>query len=303
MASVFDRLDWSLLQSFLAVAEGGSLSAAARTLNASQPTIGRHVQALEETLEAPLFQRQARGMALTDAGAALLEHVQTMKRAADAARLAALGEAGTEAGTVRITASVFTAHHVLPGIAAELRAEHPEISLDIVANDETENLLFREADIAVRMYRPRQLDMVALHVGNIRIGLFASSSYIARHGRPSGDTLLDHEFVGYDRNEEIIRGFRAQGLNVDREFFAVRTDNQAVYWELIRAGAGLGFGQMRAGQLDPDLEEIPLDFDIPPLEVWLTAHERVRRVPRVALVWGHLAHRLGAYCDEGPRVA
>ena len=303
MTATFDRLDWSLLQSFLAVAEGGSLSAAARALHASQPTVGRHISALEEALEAPLFLRQARGMALTDAGAALLDHVQAMKRAADAARLAALGEAGTETGTVRITASVFTAHHVLPGIVAELRAAHPAISLDIVANDETENLLFREADIAVRMYRPRQLDMVALHLGDIRIGLFAAPSYIARRGRPRRETFLDHDFVGYDRNEEIIRGFRAQGMNVDRDFFTVRTDNQTVYWELVRAGAGLGFGQRRAGQTEPDLEEIPLDFQIPPLEVWLTAHERVRRVPRVALVWDHLARRLGAYCDADPGVA
>ncbi len=303
MANPADTLDWSLLQAFLAVAEGGSLSEAARRLSMSQPTVGRHIQALEDQLEVVLFQRQHRGMALTDKGRAFYEHAKGMKAAVEAARLAALGQGGAEVGNVRVTASVFVSNHVLPDLFAELRRLYPDITLDLVASDRSENLLFREADIAIRMYRPRQLDMVARHIGDIRLGLFGAKSYFERHGPVTGDTLMEHDFVGYDRNEEIIRGFRAQGREVDRDFFVVRTDNQTAYWELVRAGCGLGFGQVAHAAKDAMLEQVPLDFDIPPLEVWLTAHERVRRVPRVARVWELLADRLAAYCDTPPRRA
>ena len=297
MASTGNTLDWSLLQAFLAVAEGGSLSEAARQLSTSQPTVGRHIQALEDQLEVALFQRQHRGMALTDKGRAFYEHAKGMSASLDAARLAALGQGGAEAGNVRVTASVFVSHHILPKLFGRLRVLYPEITLDLVASDRSENLLFREADIAIRMYLPRQLDMVARHLGNIRLGLFGARSYFDRRGDVTGENMMTHDFVGYDRNEEIIRGFRAQGRDVDRDFFVVRTDNQTAYWELVRQGCGLGFGQVAFAVPDPLLKQVPLDFEIPPLEVWLTAHERVRRQPRVARVWELLAEQLVAYCD------
>lgn len=289
--------DWSLFQSFLAVAETGSLSAAARQLGKTQPTIGRHVQILERNLDVTLFRRQVRGMALTEQGEALLEHARDMRRAAEALNLTAAGGATDLKGTVRITASVFVSHHIMPGILAETRRAYPEIGLELVASDLTENLLFREADIAVRMYRPRQLDMVALRLGQIELGFWGASSYLDRVGRPrSLADAMTCDFVGYDRNEDIIRGFREAGFPVTRDFFGVRSDNQTVYWELVRAGCGLGFGSVQAGRADPRLERIPLEIDIPKLEVWLTAHEAVRHTPRVDAVWQILADRLGEVC-------
>lgn len=289
--------DWSLIQSFLAVAETGSFSAAARQLGKTQPTVGRHVQMLERDLAVSLFRRQVRGMALTEQGEALLENAREMRRAAEALNLKAAGGATELKGAVRITASVFVSHHVMPGILAEIRAIHPEISVDLVASDQTENLLFREADIAVRMYRPRQLDMVALRLGEIELGLWGASSYLDRVGRPQTLTeAMACDFVGYDRQEDIIRGFRRAGYPVTRDFFGVRCDNQTVYWELVRAGCGLGFGSIHAGAADPTLERIQLDLDIPKLEVWLTAHEAVRHTPRVDAVWQNLAVRLEEAC-------
>ena len=303
MADARSSLDWSLLQSFLAVAETGSLSGAARRLATSQPTVGRHIQTLEEQLEVTLFQRRPRGMALTDKGRAFLDQAQPMQSAAEAARLAALGVSEAEVGTVRITASVFVSHSVLPPLIAELRETHPEITIDLVATDRTENLLFGEADIAVRMYRPHQLDVITRHIGNMSLGLFGAKTYLERRGIPTKDTILEHDFVGYDRNEEIIRGFRERGFNVDRDFFVARTDSQTAYWELVRAGCGLGFGKIDYAIDDPLLELIPTEFDLPWLELWLTAHERVRRIPRVARVWEHLATGLVDYCDARPRPA
>ncbi len=296
--SALEQLDWSLVQSFLAVAETGSLSAAARRLGLTQPTIGRHVQSLELELGVALFHRQARGMNLTDQGATLLEHARAMRQAAEALSLHAAGKSSDLKGSVRITASVFSSHHYLPPIIAELRESHPEIDIELVASDETENLLFREADIAVRMYRPTQLDMVTLHVGDVQLALFGSKRYLTRRGKPMlPEDLIAHDIVGYDRNEIMLRGFREAGFDVEREFFPVRCDNQTAVWELVRAGCGLGFAPLQAGLRDPDLTRLEIGLPIPRLEVWLTAHEAIRQTPRVDLVWHALAKGLAKTCD------
>lgn len=292
------KLDWTLVQAFLAVGETGSLSAAARELGLTQPTVGRQVQALERDLGVSLFRRQARGMALTPQGEALLHHARAMREAAEAMSLHATGRAEDLSGTVRITASVFSSHYFLPPIIAELRQQLPEIQIEMTPSDTTENLLFGEADIAVRMYRPTQLDMVTLHVGDVQLGLFAAQSYIQRRGRPAGlADLTKHDIVGYDRNDSMVREFKAAGIDVTREFFPVRCDNQTVVWELVRAGAGMGFAPVSAGLADPLLEQIETEVPLPRLGVWLTAHEAVRRAPRVDAVWRLMADRLSGVCE------
>lgn len=288
-------LDWALIRVFLAVAESGSHSAAARRLGSSQPTVGRQIAALEAAVGAALFQRHPQGMRLTDAGADLLGPAQEMARAANALSLAAGGKAAAMSGTVRITASVVVAQTMLPPMVARLRAMLPDVAVEIVANDAADNLLFREADIAVRMFRPQQLDVVTLHLGDIELGLYGATAYLDRAGRPAtADDLLTHSFVGYDRDDRILRGFRAMGYPVTREFFGTRTDAQAVYWELVRAGCGLGFGQVRAASADPAVERVVPDLPLPALPVWLTAHEGMRRTPRIRRVWDHLEAELRA---------
>lgn len=292
MAKALQNLDWSLVQALVAVAETGSLSAAARALGLTQPTVGRQIGALEAALGVGLFLRRPRGMEPTDAARALLPAAKAMRDAAGDFALAAAGTA-SQGGTVRITASVFVSHHILPPVLARLRAERPEIALDLVPSDLTENLLFRESDIAVRMYRPTQLDVVTRHIGSVEMALFAASSYLDRVGRPASfDQTLELDFIGYDRSELMIRGFREAGVEVDRDFFRTRCDHQTTYWELLRAGCGAGFGMARFGRADPELEEIDLRVPIPPLQVWLTAPQAIRHSPPVARVWDALAEAL-----------
>lgn len=295
MDKAFTRLDWSLIRAFLAVAQDGSLSAAARTLGASQPTLGRQVREIEATLGAELFHRHAKGLSLTETGQAMLAPAMEMHAAA--ARLSMIASQGdrTLEGTVRVTASVVVAHFVLPSIIARLRQAEPGIHIDLVASDSTENLLFREADIAVRMYRPEQLDMVTRHVGDLRMGAYAASTYLDRAGRPdSVETFLGLDWVGFDRDEMLVRGMREAGWTVDRDFFPVRTDDQAGYWQLVRAGLGVGIMQEAIGEPDPAVERIMPDLPLPRLPVWLTVHEAMRRTPRVARVWDALAEGLAA---------
>jgi len=293
MARSTPSLDWSLVQAFLAVAEHGSLSAAARVLGSSQPTVGRQIHAMEEQLGAELFQRHDKGLTLTETGDAMLPPARAMRQAIHDIELRAAGTAETLEGAVRITSSVVVGTEHLPPILARIRREEPRIELELHVSDETSNLHFREADIAVRLYRPTQLDLVTQHLGDLRFAAFAAKSYVEHRGVPRRpEDLLAHDVIGMDRETAILEGFRQAGFPVEREWFKVRADNPNAYWALVRAGAGIGFGQVLVGARDPGLVEIPLGLDLPKLSVWLTAHEAVRHAPRVARVWELLAQGL-----------
>ena len=286
------NINWSLVQAFLAVAEKGSLSGAARDLGASQPTLGRQIKALEAQLGAELFRRQPRGLALTDAGADLVPHARAMRDAVHHIALSAAGQQAKLAGTVRITASVFLSTYQLPPIIAAIRAAEPEIAIELAPSDDTRNLIYREADIAIRMYRPTQLDLVTRHLGDLELAVYAAKTYIARRGMPQPDTFTDHDFVGYDANPAIINGFADGGITVDHDFFQTRCDDQIAYWNLVRAGCGIGFCQASIGAADPEVTRIELGFPLPTLPVWLTAHEAMRQTPRIRRVWELLAQHL-----------
>ncbi|MEO0503071.1 MAG: LysR family transcriptional regulator [Pseudomonadota bacterium] len=283
--------DWSQIQSFAAVAAHGSLSAAARSMGSSQPTLSRHIAQLETELGTRLFDRGRAGMALTMAGADLLGHAETMADAA--ARFGPSAPTSSLDGTVRITASRVVAHFTLPAIIADLRTAHPEIDIEVAASDSSENLLRREADIALRMYRPTQDDVITRHVADLELGAYASHSYIARRGLPQRlQDIPQHDLIGYDRSTLIIDGFRARGLMLERTAFGVRCDDQAACWQLVLAGCGIGFTQCIVGDTDPRVQRLFGDEPVETLPVWLTAHPDLRRVPRVRVVYDALATAL-----------
>lgn len=285
-----DALDWTLTRSFLAVAESGSLSAAARLLNLSQPTLGRHIAELEEALDLTLFHRRARGLVPTGAAKALLPHARAMRDAAAGLSLAAAGKSESLAGTVRITASRVVSHHLLPQMLATLRRAEPEIQIELVPSDDSENLLFREADIAVRMYRPTQLDIITSHLCDMPIGLYAAHSYLETRPAPDSlDALMAHDFVGFDKSDLMLRLMRGLGFEAKREDFPLRCDDQIVYWNLVRAGLGIGGMQTLIADADPAVTRIARFVPLPPLPVWLTAPQALRHSPRIRRVFDHLS--------------
>jgi DNA-binding transcriptional LysR family regulator len=285
-----DKLDWTLTRSFLAVAETGSLSAAARTLNLSQPTLGRHIAELEDALDLTLFRRRARGLAPTEAAEALLPHARAMRAAAASLSLAAAGKDAAMTGTVRITASRVVSHHLLPAMLADLRAAEPGIQIELVPSDDSENLLFSAADIAVRMYRPTQLEVITSHLCDMPIGLYAAKSYLARHPAPeTADALMRHAFVGFDKSDLMLRMMHSLGFEARREDFPIRCDDQIVYWNLVRAGLGIGGMQTLIADADPDVARVAAFIPLPPLPVWLTAPQALRHSPRIRRVFDHLS--------------
>jgi DNA-binding transcriptional LysR family regulator len=300
MDKALNDFDWSLIRAFLAVAEKGSLSGAARSLSQSQPTLGRQIKQLEDQMGLRLFERQARGLELTDTGESLLEPARAMRAAFGQLRLRAAGRDHKMEGTVRITASEVMAHHVLPKIIAGMREAEPNIQIELVPSDASENLLFREADIAVRMYRSTQLDVITKQIGTVEMGIYAAKSYLAKHGTPERiDDLLNHTIVGYDRDDRIIVGMRDLGWPATREFFDVRCDDQNTYWELVRAGCGVGFTQQSFASVDPLIARVLPEVELPTLPIWLAAPEVMRSTPRIKRVWDMLEEGISAVFGRG----
>ena len=288
--------DWSLWRSFSAVVEHGSLSGAARALGLSQPTLGRHIEALEFTLGAKLFERTVGGLVPTELALRAVEPVKRAVTALAEAELAAAGSVGALEGSVRITASVVNAHYILPKMLGQLRTEFPAIAFELVPTDSTENLLLREADIAVRMFRPTQADLITRKLGETPIVACAHTDYLDKRGTPGAvEDLAGHDLIGLDRSDLLIRAARDLGFVLERGDFAFRCDNQSAMWELIRAGVGIGFAQENLVRQTRGMTVIDLPLAIPPLEVWLTSHRELHTARRIRVVYDRLADLMGAW--------
>ena len=292
MNSLFD---WSLVRSFLAVLEKGSLLAASRDLQLSQPTIGRHVAELESQLGLVLFDRNGRGLLPTEAAYHLAESARIMQSGADQLARNVLGADLGASGTVRITASQPVSCYVLPPLLAQMRLSLPDVQVELVASNEVSNLLRREADIAVRMVQPQQASIIARRVGKVTLRACAHQDYLRRRGVPRQPSdLLAHDLIGGDRNDDTLKGFAAQGLVVGREQFAFRADDLIVVWQAVRAGLGVGFVSEHLIRSDPAVIPVLPKLKIEPLPVWLAVHKEIRTSKRIRAVYDFLADALPA---------
>ncbi len=287
------QLDWSHLQSFVAVAEHGSLSAAARATGGSQPTLSRHIALLETALGARLFDRTRAGVSLTEKGGDVLAHAKAMADAAGRLSVLQGGQGEPMDGTVRITASQVVATHLLPDILTTIHTTYPTVVIEVVASDDTNNLLRREADIALRMYRPTQGDVISQLVGYLEVAAYAAPSYLARNG-PLNEAadILTHDVIGYDRSTLIIDGLKAFGITVGRDFFKFRSDDQVVCWQMVRAGYGIGFNQKIIGDADDKVCRLFDGGAVASMPLWLTAHPELRTTPRVRRIYDALRESL-----------
>ena len=291
--------DWALLRAFLEVAQSGSLSRAAVALGSSQPTLSRQMAQLEAQLGHALFERTTRGVRLTEAGAALRAPVERMREHALQFELVAAGRSQGLAGTVRVTASEIFSAYVLPPLLFALRESHPEIQIELVASDRLENLLERDADIALRSVRPRQAALVARRLADQPLGLYAHRDHVRAHGKPTATTLRQHAWVGYDRSDQFLRGFRAAGIAADKAMFGFRCDNQIVAWQAVLAGLGIGVMVQRVAAEFAQVVRVLPRVAIAPLPLWITAHRELRGTPRLRVVFDALVRALAAPGGSG----
>jgi DNA-binding transcriptional LysR family regulator len=287
---------WEWYRSFLQVMESGSLSAAARAMGLAQPTVGRHMDALEAALGLRLFTRSSDGFAPTEAALELQTYAASMDATARAMRRVASGHGAGVRGTVRVTASEVVGVEILPPVLAALREEHPALSVELVLSNTAEDLLRREADIAVRMFRPQQEALVARHVGSIALGLHAHERYVSAHGVPASlQALAGHALIGFDRETTIVRQLQQRYPMFTREAMALRSDSDLAQLAAIRAGLGIGVCQSALAARDPGLVKVlPHAFSWE-LQTWVAMHEDLRKSERCAVVFHALVRALQAY--------
>lgn len=284
--------DWNRTRAFLVTADEGSFSAAARALGSTQPTVGRQVAALEEDLGVTLFERVGRGLQLTATGLELVEHVRTMADAALRFSRVAAGQSLSLDGPVRISAGEIIAAHYLPEMVMQIRSQHPGIQIEIIGSNEVSDLSRREADIAIRNFRPSQPDLVARKVRDDVGYFYATPDYLASIGEPATlEALTGAEFVAFFP-DEFIGFLNALGLPLERRNLAYVSPNQHVQWALVTRGAGIGVMMGEIGDADPRVVRVLPEALQVPVPMWLTSHREVRTSRRVRVVFDALAEAL-----------
>ena len=281
------------MRAFLVTAEEGSLSAAARALDMTQPTLGRQVTALEEELGVALFERAGRGLELTPTGLDLVEHVRAMGDAANQLSLTASGQSTTIEGNICITATEVMAAFTLPPIIQKLRQQQPGINIEIIASNSTSDLKRREADIALRAFRPTQPDLVAKKIAVVRADLYASPRYLQRIGNPATlEELSNADFLGFDRSHRMMAALNEKGLSLTRSNFPIITESHLVQWELVKQGVAIGIMPEEVGDAEPLVQRVLPEFKPYVGEVWLVAHRELKTSRRVRMVFDFLAAEL-----------
>jgi DNA-binding transcriptional LysR family regulator len=285
--------DWNLYRTFLAVLKEGSLSSAARQLALTQPTVTRHIDALENATGVDLFMRTQRGLTPTDMALKLIPHAETLAATAAALMRVASDRTGQVRGTVRITASEVVSVEHLPRILATLRRRHPGLVIELVLSNAVDDLLRREADIALRMTEPVQGVLLARRLPSIELGLFAHRNYLAYRPAPTSMArLADHDVIGFDHETPALRALVRRFPALDRSRFAVRTDSDLAQLAAIRAGCGIGMCQVAVADRDPELVRVLPKLVSVELGLWVVMHEDLKSSARCRAVFDALVDGL-----------
>lgn len=296
-----DHLDWNQLKAFLETAETGSLSAAARKLGLTQPTLSRQVAAIERRMGVTLFERVGKAMALTPTGLDLLEHARAMGAAVEALGLAASGRSQAVGGVVSVSATDAVAACLLPPLLRQLREQEPGIAIEVIASDALSDLLRREADIAIRHVKPEQPDLIARWIRDTTASFYASDDWVKAHGHPHrAEEAAALPFVGSDRSGQFLAYLRQHGLPISEANFSCYCHHSMAYWALVRQGLGIGAMMDEIARRTPGVTRV-LD-EVPPVRfpIWLVTHRELRTSRRIRVVFEALAQALASGPVSGP---
>lgn len=285
--------DWNRARAFLVTAEEGSLSAAARALGLAQPTLSRQVEALQRDLGVILFERFGRGLELTPAGVQLLEHVRIMGQGAMALSIAAQGQSDDVTGPVTITASDADAGLWLPPILQKLRALEPGLTIRVRADNTASDLMRREADIAIRNFRPKEPDLIARQITDTRAAFYASEAYLAKSGQIT--TQEDWESANLilpGNTSDFLKAFQAIGLPVTPNSVAYESSSYLAMWEMVRQGLGVGILDARLADKERGIARATHDAVGIPFPIWLVAHRDILTNARLRFVFDFLVQEL-----------
>jgi DNA-binding transcriptional LysR family regulator len=292
---------WDWYRTFDAVVTLGSLSAAARELGLTQPTVGRHIDSLEAALGGELFTRSPTGLQATELAREIAPYAAQLGKTSAALHRAATARQGAIAGTVRVSAPEVLAVEVLPAIVAELQEAHPELVIELSASDAIEDLLHREADVAVRAAEPAQEALLVRKIGELPVGMFAHRRYLARRSTPQTlAELAGHRFVGFDRQTAYIRAMAKRYPRLAELRTTFRADSSLAQLAAIRAAVGIGLCQTGLAIRDRELVRVVPSVELA-LPCYVAMHEDLKASVRCRAVFDALATGLKAYLDTTRR--
>lgn len=292
--------DWNRARAFLVTAEEGSLSAAARALGLTQPTLSRQVEALQQELGVVLFERFGRGLELTPAGASLLEHVRIMGKGAMALSIAAQGQSDEISGPVTISASDAYAGLWLPPILRKLRDREPGLAIRVLAENSASDLMRREADIAIRNFRPEEPELIARRISDTGAAFYATESYVAEHGLIRTEADWDRaNLIVPGRTADVLKVLQSMGIPVTPRSVAYECTSYLAMWEMVRQGLGVGMLDIRLGDRETGITRAAADTCSIAFPIWLVAHRDILTNARLRCVFDFLVHELRQMPGEG----
>lgn len=285
--------DWNQVRAFLATADEGSFSAAARVLNTTQPTISRQIASLEAALNVTLVERSVKGLTLTPVGQELLDHVHLMREAATLISMTVDRQSQNVSGNVVLTATDLMSAAILPDILSSLRETAPGITIIIKPSNNIQNLTMRDADIAIRHTRPHEPTLIARHVGGMRANLYAADDYLDKTGRPrSLREVADHAFVGIPDPDLLIAPMQEIGIPLRSDNFVIQPHSSMITWEMVKAGHGISMLPEVLGDAESSVEKVFADVPSIEFPVWLVTHKELHTSPRIRIVFDLLANHL-----------
>jgi DNA-binding transcriptional LysR family regulator len=287
-------LDWSDLQSFLAIARHGSLSGAARVLGVRQSTMGRRLAALEARIGQPLFARTPAGFVTTAAGEAILGNAERIEHEALAAERRITGKDVRLEGLIRLTTVETLAAEILAPILAAFQERHPGITLEVIADTRSLSLSRREADVALRLARPTPNDLAARKVGEIAWGVYAAHAYLDRHGMPDfASGAAGHRVILNAPDLMNVPELAWLASITSQATVALRTNSRYIQRAAAEAGFGIACLARYLADGRRDLAELPVPGGMPsPRELWLTVHQDTRHTPKLRALTDFLAEAL-----------
>jgi DNA-binding transcriptional LysR family regulator len=289
--------DWNRARAFLVTAEEGSLAGAARSLGMTQPTLGRQVAALEREIGLDLFTRRGRGLELTPNGIKLLEHVRLMGDAANQFSLSASGKSDVIEGDVSITASELLSTFMLSPMIKALREMEPGIEIEINSTNEERDLNRREADIAIRNFRPTQPELIVKRLCSVRGHLYAAKSYLQQLDNPQSiEELNKANFIDTEKPGRLMTLLNSQGFNLTKQNFPVISNSHIVQWELVKQGVAISATVEEIGDNEPLVERVVIsNLPLITMDLWLVTHNELKTNRRIRRVFDFLVSEFSDY--------
>jgi DNA-binding transcriptional LysR family regulator len=289
-------LDWNDLRYFLAIHRAKNLARAASDLRINATTVGRRLTALEEQIETRLFDRTPDGYVLTAAGRDLLRHAERIEGEVIGLERAVIGADGRVAGSVRVTATEMLAtRFIMPHVPA-FRDRYPSVTLELECTNKAVSLSRREADIALRLARPREDDVVTRRLTSIPLALYASRAYLEQRGAPSAP---DVDLAGHD----VLLFADSRLFSVENRWFAerlerarvvLRSDSVSSIYSATLAGAGISLLPRAVADRDPSLVRVATSTSPEPRVIWQAVHVDLQKAARIRVVLDFLGEILAS---------